>query len=163
MHSVHGSTDVMSRLQGELIPGTGQAAIAEHDSVLIFWPAVQRGQASMSGLSGVVDAQLGRPLDKTQQCSAWHLRPLSHEQVRVACVAPPRRHIAAWCSSLADPATAMRAATPLLRLRCCVVTATASYNCRATRADPLRGRRCGVSAGGPRQPGGGRSPEAARP
>ena len=53
------------------------------------------GQASMAGLSGVVDAQLGRPLDKTQQCSAWHLRPLSREQVRVACVTPPRRQIAA--------------------------------------------------------------------
>ena len=38
----------------------------------------------MAGLSGVVDAQLGRPLDKTQQCSDWHLRPLSAEQVRAS-------------------------------------------------------------------------------
>ncbi len=53
------------------------------------------GQASTAGLSGVVDAQLGRPLDKAQQCSAWHLRPLSSEQVRVACVTLARREIAA--------------------------------------------------------------------
>ena len=38
-------------------------------------------QAYMPGLSGVVDAQLGRPLDKAQQCSSWHLRPLTQEQV----------------------------------------------------------------------------------
>ena len=39
----------------------------------------------MAGLSGLVDAQLGRPLDKSQQCSAWHLRPLSAEQVGAVC------------------------------------------------------------------------------
>ena len=36
----------------------------------------------MPGLSGVVDAQLGRSLDKAQQCSSWHVRPLTREQVR---------------------------------------------------------------------------------
>ncbi len=50
----------------------------------LFGPAMCDGQATTAGLSGVVDAQLGRPLDKTQQCSAWHLRPLSTEQVCAA-------------------------------------------------------------------------------
>lgn len=36
------------------------------------------------GLSGLVEAQLGRPLDKQLQCSAWGERPLSAEQRRYA-------------------------------------------------------------------------------
>jgi hypothetical protein len=34
------------------------------------------------GLSGIVHAQLGRPLDKVEQCSAWGARPLTKEQLR---------------------------------------------------------------------------------
>ncbi|KAI7838473.1 hypothetical protein COHA_007736 [Chlorella ohadii] len=36
------------------------------------------------GLSGLVDAQLGRPLDKALQCSAWGERPLSGAQLQYA-------------------------------------------------------------------------------
>ncbi|PRW45423.1 Carbohydrate-Binding Module Family 45 [Chlorella sorokiniana] len=36
------------------------------------------------GLSGLVEAQLGRPLDKTLQCSAWGKRPLSAAQQQYA-------------------------------------------------------------------------------
>ena len=51
------------------------------------WPQLTHAciddvQAQMPGLSGVVDAQLGSCLDKAQQCSSWHVRPLTWEQVR---------------------------------------------------------------------------------
>jgi len=36
------------------------------------------------GLSAVVNANLGRPLEKSQQCSDWGARPLSAEQLRYA-------------------------------------------------------------------------------
>lgn len=36
------------------------------------------------GLSGLVRAQLGKSLDKSQQCSAWGLRPLTEEQLHYA-------------------------------------------------------------------------------
>lgn len=36
------------------------------------------------GLSGVVNANLGHPLDKSQQCSDWGARPLTAEQLRYA-------------------------------------------------------------------------------
>jgi ribonuclease D len=34
------------------------------------------------GLSRLCGLVLGKPLDKSQQCSSWHLRPLDDEQVR---------------------------------------------------------------------------------
>jgi uncharacterized protein len=40
--------------------------------------------ASEGGLSGVVGANLGLPLDKTQQCSDWGARPLTAKQLRYA-------------------------------------------------------------------------------
>ncbi len=36
------------------------------------------------GLSALCDAQLGLPLDKQLQCSAWGKRPLSSDQLRYA-------------------------------------------------------------------------------
>lgn len=36
------------------------------------------------GLSGMVSATLERPLNKSQQCSAWHVRPLTEEQLAYA-------------------------------------------------------------------------------
>ena len=63
--------------------------------------------AAARGLSGLVDAQLGLPLDKSLQCSTWEKRPLSRQQVEYAAAdaavllalvdsyaqhAPPRRH-----------------------------------------------------------------------
>lgn len=36
------------------------------------------------GLSGLVEAQLGLPLDKSLQCSQWDARPLSADQIRYA-------------------------------------------------------------------------------
>lgn len=36
------------------------------------------------GLSGMVSGTLSRPLNKSQQCSTWHVRPLSEEQLAYA-------------------------------------------------------------------------------
>lgn len=38
-------------------------------------------QIHSTGLSALVEAQLGVPLDKFLQCSSWASRPLSQEQV----------------------------------------------------------------------------------
>ncbi|CAG9462261.1 unnamed protein product [Pedinophyceae sp. YPF-701] len=43
-----------------------------------------RGCVKHSGLSGLVAAHLGAPLDKGQQCSQWHVRPLTPEQIAYA-------------------------------------------------------------------------------
>lgn len=38
----------------------------------------------LPGLSGLVEAHLGRPLDKTLQCCEWEARPLSRAQLDYA-------------------------------------------------------------------------------
>jgi len=55
-----------------------------------------RAQAGERGLAGLVHAQLGAPLDKRLQCSAWAARPLTAAQARLhapalAAAAPRRR------------------------------------------------------------------------
>ena len=59
-------------------------------------------QAGLPGLSGLVQAQLGLPLDKSLQCSAWGGRPLAPEQLRYA--ATDAAVLLALLASLAEAA-----------------------------------------------------------
>lgn len=53
------------------------------DFAYLDW-AVEKRQSGVSGLSSLIHTVLGKPLDKTLQCSAWGQRPLSEKQIRYA-------------------------------------------------------------------------------
>lgn len=48
------------------------------------FPGIDRPR--QAGLSSIVEAQLGKPLDKSQQCSAWGERPLTSAQLQYAAL-----------------------------------------------------------------------------